>query len=103
MSDKVQSLKEKIQNNDFVDNLRVNNEFSENSFNELKESLCLLESEWQGKPYIDKELVADLFSINDAMYGYLAITEKIDDKYKLKDKVIDAWSEINDQITNCLY
>ena len=95
-------VKKIILGNKFVDDLRIKNDFNQLEFDALKSGLVVLKKEWHGRKVVDKEVLADLFTINDALHGYLAICENINDKFSLKDKVYDAWCEINELINECL-
>ena len=88
--------------NNFVEVLRISNKYDEDEYLRLVEDLKELALLLKGENKIDKKVAERLFSLNDFLIGYISICKKTDDKFGLQDKVIDAWSELNDLIVDCL-
>jgi len=55
------ALKTKILNNRFVERLRTEMVIDQNEYRPLCEALKDLANAWKGVPYIDKELMQDLY------------------------------------------
>lgn len=92
----------KLFKNCFIEKLRIENIYDENEYYELIKALKKLSLSMKKEEKIDKKLAERLFSLNDFLIGYINICDKTNDKFGLKDKVIDAWSEVNELIIECL-
>lgn len=88
--------------NRFVEKLRVSNIYDDNEYKNLIDVLKELSTFMKGKEKIPKKLAEQLFSLNDNLIGYINICVNINDKFGFKHKVIDAWSEVNELIVECL-
>ena len=95
-------IMENIFENRFVEKLRTENIYDDNEYRELVEGLKNLSVLLKTEEKIDKTLAERLFSLNDFLIGYINICTKINDKFGFQDKVIDAWSEVNELIVCCL-
>lgn len=99
-----EAVKASVLSNTFVESLRAEQEFDEDAFGDLDESLANLADLLSGQPTIDRELAYALYMIPVSVRD-IAIAFEVapgDEPPHLAMRLQDAWSTLDGRVRECL-
>ncbi|EBD3740467.1 hypothetical protein CRZ11_21730 [Salmonella enterica] len=96
------NVKQKIIDNNFVNEIRINMNFNNDEYNELISSLENLAICMKSERVIDKDLALYLYTIPQMIRNAYAGFDKWEKKPELALRLEDAWIELDALVINCL-
>lgn len=95
-------VQQKIINNNFVNEIRINMNFNNDEYSELVSSLESLADYMKNEKNVDKELALYLYTIPQMIRNAYNSFDNWENKPELALKLEDAWIELDVLIINCL-
>lgn len=95
-------VRQKIINNNFVNEVRIKMNFNNAEYNELVSNLTRLAGYLKKEKYLDKELALYLYTIPQMIRNVFISFDQGKNKPELAARLEDAWLELDALVINCL-
>jgi hypothetical protein len=95
-------VKEKIIDNNFVNEIRISMNFNVDEYNKLISNLKILSCLLKNERFIDKELALYLYEMPQMIRNAYASFDKCENKPEIALSLEEAWIELDSLVINCL-